>query len=133
MDDYIKRREISLTLNVLARLIKATPVDTGWARANWIPSARRPSRRLSPGITRRDQRQAALGTVQAAQQRGTASLLNELGKPGVVPFFCTNNVPYIGALNNGHSKQAPAGFIQREIVAAVVNERSRAAVVTPAR
>ena len=30
-----------------------------------------------------------------------------------------NNVEYIGALNRGHSKQAPAGFVEAELDAAL--------------
>ena len=26
-----------ITLDVTANLIESTPVDTGWARANWVP------------------------------------------------------------------------------------------------
>ena len=36
------------------------------------------------------------------------------------PIFVTNNVPYIGALNNGHSpQQAQPGFVQRALEKAV--------------
>jgi len=40
----------------------------------------------------------------------------KLTKPNWTVF---NNVEYIGALNEGHSRQAPAKFIQRELAKAI--------------
>ncbi len=30
-------------------------------------------------------------------------------------IFISNNVPYIGRLNNGHSAQAPSGFVEMAV------------------
>ena len=35
----------------------------------------------------------------------------------------TNNLPYIGSLNDGHSKQAPAGFVQMATLAGLAAVR----------
>lgn len=40
---------------------------------------------------------------------------NPTGKIRTPNWSITNNVEYIGALNEGHSRQAPAKFIQQEI------------------
>ena len=40
-------------------------------------------------------------------------------KFGQGKVFVTNNVPYGRELNDGHSRQEPAGFVQRSIVRAL--------------
>tara|TARA_R110002167_G_scaffold93122_2_gene249823 strand:+ start:20235 stop:20648 length:414 start_codon:yes stop_codon:yes gene_type:complete len=109
-----------LTLDVVANLTKApsqggTPVDTGWARANWIANVSSPSTDVvgSPGQA---------GPARAAQ---AASLGRVLGyKLAAGPVFISNNVPYIIRLNDGSSKQAPAGFVQAAIQLAVLQLRA---------
>jgi hypothetical protein len=97
-----------LVIDMHSRLVKSTPVDTGWAANNWIPSVRVP-------VVKTD------GTPEnvssAASDEGAASVL--LWKFFQGPAYITNNVPYINRLNQGSSKQAPAGFIERDILAAV--------------
>lgn len=89
----------ALTLEIDARLRRATPVDTGHARANWVPSIGAPH----------------TGEVQGngAHESGVARIV--AFKLGDGPTFISNNVPYLGRLNDGHSKQAPSGFIERAI------------------
>jgi len=81
----------ALVLEIVANLIKATPVDTGWARANWIPTIGSP----------------ATGT--GGDQSGAAILQFTLDQ---AVMYVANNVPYINVLNYGHSKQAPALFVE---------------------
>lgn len=97
-----------VTLDITANLIRTTPVDTGWARANWIPRIGRPVGR--PAGTR----EAVNTAEQAAGQASIASYRLQNGTTHV-----TNNVPYINRLNMGHSRQAPAGFVQGAIRKAV--------------
>ena len=47
-------------------------------------------------------------------QRGWRIKQNKQGK-----WKITNNVEYIGALNEGHSRQAPVNFIQKEEAKAI--------------
>lgn len=94
-----------IALDVTANLKSTTPVDTGWARSNWIPSV---------GA-------AFGGTV------GSPTAVSGSGGEGRIAgyklsqgsVFISNNVPYIGRLNSGYSKQAPAGFVQRAVEKAV--------------
>lgn len=109
---------IKVVLDSLANLVAApseggTPVDTGWARANWIPSVGQSSRDPvgMPGNA---------GAAASAQQSGSAQVLSYTQGDGKV--FITNNVPYIGALNDGHSKQQPRGFVQRAINKALTQD-----------
>lgn len=88
-------------------LVVSTPVDTGAARSNWIPSLGFPSDSIvSPrGIA------DAIGearTVQATYER-------EDPDQAARPIYITNNLKYVPRLNQGWSRQAPAGFVQRAV------------------
>ena len=102
-----------ITLDVTANLVEMTPVDTGWARNNWVPSIGVP-REESAGSP--DNVAAAF----AGQEAGKAEVAGYRLEQGKV--FVSNNVPYIQTLNNGHSKQAPAGFVQRAARKAVTED-----------
>lgn len=111
-----------LVLDIVANLTKApneggTPVDTGWARANWIPQIGAPVER--PAGSRAA---AEKGSLPSAQQTGVASVATGY-KLARGPIYITNNVPYILRLDQGSSKQAPAGFVRRAIVKAVKGVR----------
>ena len=105
---------VDMTLMIHEGLVRSTPVDTGWAASNWLPSVGKPI-------------EGAAGSRQnvstEAQERGVREIASWKLEKG--PIFIVNNVPYIGDLNNGHSKQAPAGFIEIEIQSAVdkINRR----------
>ena len=110
-----------VVLDVVANLRKAgvdggTPVDTGWARANWIPSHGGDSPTTPAGS------KLSVGVAEAALQAGIGSLLSYKLLSG--PVYVTNNVPYILRLNDGSSTQAAKGFVQAAITAAVVSSSS---------
>ncbi len=115
MNRLTSRVITKITLDVTANLVETTPVDTGWARANWVPSIGQPALRDLPS-TRPDDAQVVAGAV-AEQQTAKAGILGYALKMGRV--FVTNNVPYILDLNDGSSKKAPVGFVQRAIAKAV--------------
>lgn len=102
----------TVTLDVHANLVETTPVDTGWARANWVPRVGQPANEPvgSPGSS-------GVSAARAAAQNGITQVLGYVIQKGSV--FVTNNVPYIERLNDGHSQQEPAGFVQRAIRKAV--------------
>jgi hypothetical protein len=120
LEDFIDKVMRKLTLDIVANLVSApdtgygTPVDTGWARANWVPNIG------SPQTTTEGTREAAeAGSVSTAgQQAGVAKVATSY-KRSQGPIFISNNVPYIVHLNEGSSKQAPKGFVQNAIVKAV--------------
>ena len=101
---------VAIVTKLHAELVTHTPVDTGWARANWVPSvgAPVPAAAGSPGNAGAGQAATATGLAQVHAYR-----LNQ----GIV--YTTNNVPYIIPLNDGHSAQEPAGFVQRAVAEAV--------------
>jgi hypothetical protein len=85
---------------IAEELVPATPVDTGFARANWRPSLNAPA---SVPVSQLDPTGAAtIAKIATVSKRWT---------PGDV-LFITNNAPYIGALNAGSSPQAGPGFVQ---------------------
>ena len=103
-----------LGVNITAELIERTPVDTGWARANWVPSIGAP---VTDNATRRAD-PALVPAQTARQQSGVASVATgyRLSRGAV---FISNNVPYIQVLNGGSSAQAPSGFVQDGIMAGI--------------
>lgn len=85
-------RAVALTVHNTLDL--TTPVDTGRARANWLPSLNTPDVRIvEPSVGKADL-DAAITAYKLADT-----------------IFISNNLPYIRPLNDGHSKQAPAGFV----------------------
>jgi hypothetical protein len=91
-------------------LKRTTPIDTSWARANWLTSIGRP---VAAPVGSPE----SVGTARGAQSAGEARLLVYNVNQGDV--WITNNVPYIKKLNEGHSKQAPAGFVEQAIATAI--------------
>lgn len=105
-----------ITLGIDRRLRRSprsggTPVDTGHARANWIPSVGEPFAGEVPGVS------------SSAHDAGVAAVLGY--KLGDGPAWVTNNVPYILVLNDGWSDQQPAGFIERAIDEALAEAREK--------
>ena len=100
-------RRIALAVN--QTLVLATPVDTGRARANWRVSIDREV----AGEVGHTSPQVTLNENKATIER----------YKGPAPIIVQNNVPYIGALNNGSSAQAPAGFVQKAIQTGVAAAR----------
>lgn len=103
-EDIIKQ----VTLEVTAQLGEDTPVDTGWAQANWVPNIG------SSHIGTVGTKESVTAT---AKEEGIAKVLALYQLPAIV--FVTNNVSYIERLNAGHSDQAPSGYIQVGILKAI--------------
>lgn len=109
-----------LALNVTANLIEDTPVDTGWARANWVPQIGSP-------------RSETVGTRAAAENGQVSTGPQAQGQVDILSYklgptiHISNNVPYIKRLNAGSSTQAPAAFVQSAILRAVNRTVARAA------
>ena len=116
LEGFSSRLIRKITLDVTANLVETTPVDTGWARANWVPSIGFP--RLEPAT---DSPTVAIVPPQViVQKAATAGIFAYRLEQGSV--FVTNNVPYIVELNDGKSTQAPTGFVQAAIRKAVTRD-----------
>lgn len=128
-------------------VVLGTPVDTGKARSNWLVTVGQESfdviEPFAPGeklgIAERANAQAALALGKNALS--TFSLFTAASLPGAPTdlqqfvgisgtnkvIYIQNNVDYIGLLNGGSSKQAPALFVQAAVQAGI--EKARRALV----
>lgn len=123
---YIGGEARKLTLQITANLIESTPVDTGHAKSNWVPSIDSPHEGVAGSKG---------GVNYGAQSAGIAAVMGYgfLSRLWRRKLFVTNNVPYIGKLNEGYSKQAPAMFVEQAIARAIheVNSDIGVRVVNP--
>ena len=88
-----------IALDALRGIVMRTPVDTGRARANW---------QVTIDVAPEDVVDEKDGGGGATISKGIGEL-NSLRPYRVV--WITNNVPYIGELENGSSTQAPGGMV----------------------
>jgi hypothetical protein len=90
-----------ITMEAFERVVLKTPVDTGRARANWSPAVGAPTTASYP-----EKMDKSGGTAIAAAQKAAFDW-NCIGS-----IYLCNNLPYIGALEYGSSRQAPAGMVR---------------------
>lgn len=93
----LEKRVRAVALTVDSTLAVTTPVDTGRARANWLPSLNVPDFR----------------NVEPNGKQSIDPVLSSYKIDDTI--FITNNLPYIQRLNEGYSQQAPAGFVEAAI------------------
>lgn len=105
---------------VARSVIEATPADTGKAKSNWIaqldlPSStqREPHAPGTGGSTAEINSQAAINQALDVIRQYTADQNSSIN--------ITNNLSYIGALNDGHSKQAPADFVRIAVMSGLAS------------
>lgn len=95
---------------VLEKVVRTTPHDTGQARANWqvAISTSKPATAQLLGHVDYD----GDATIAEGKSKiyGTPRALGQT-------IFISNSLDYIKALNDGWSKQAPAGFVQLAVQA----------------
>ena len=99
----VDKRMRALCLEGLGRLMKKTPVRTGRAKANWNTSAGTPDSSVNEGATSAD--------VEAKRAGGMATILATKFFERDEHLFVTNSLPYIEALEGGHSRRAPEGMV----------------------
>lgn len=96
-----------LAFDLFADIVADTPIDTGRAMNNWNISVGTPDRSIT-------EESGSDGSIKGAKQgQAVATLAN-------VPFGSTvwisNSLPYIVSLNEGSSDQAPANFVENNII-----------------
>ena len=116
----VTRTMCRIVLDTTEGLIETTPVLTGWARANWVPSTG------DPVDTTNGSREQV---TTVAQSNGTAQVFAHMASESREPLFVTNNVSYIEKLNAGSSRKAPAGFVDAIVAGAIDKARSRGEIV----
>ena len=120
MNGAISKLCIILSEEVTHNLIDATPVDTGFAETNWIPSIAVPYK----GTASTYEKALNGSTDNGPQRRGLFQL--RLGYNVTKgPIYIVNNVDYISLLNMGYSAQAPSGYVQTAIVQSIVGLNGR--------
>lgn len=90
-------------INTHHEITDTTPVDKGWARGNWQVTTGSP----------------ATGVIGSPDSVGDAGdVLSALAGQNLLDkrTYIVNNVPYIRALNAGHSKQAPKQFVEKALI-----------------
>lgn len=107
---------------VLRSVVENTPVDTGFARSKWTPELDRAFEGLFPA--------RVPGKAGSTAEENAAATI-EAGTPSIEAFdivanreiHITNNAPHIQPLNDGHSKQAPAGFVRMAVMEGLATVR----------
>jgi hypothetical protein len=98
MDTVVQK----VTFEVFRSVILRTPVDTGRARANWMPSVG------SPNLMAHGAPVVDKAGNDAIARAGDVALKTPAGNI----TYLTNTLPYIRRLEYGYSKQAPAGMVR---------------------
>lgn len=97
VEEEVGKRLRIISMALLSEIVTRSPVDTGRFRANNQISLGAPDY----GVTAEVDKSGASTT-----QQGSAVIAR--GQPYSV-IYIQNNLPYAESLENGHSKQAPAG------------------------
>lgn len=102
----------AVVLELFIGVVLDTPVDTGQARANWLPSRGTPVTNIIPWT----------GGVSGATSMATTAIKATAArsKAGEITYL-SNNLPYIVPLERGHSMQAPSGMVRRNLNRVRVN------------
>lgn len=89
-----------ITFDMHGDIMRRTPVDTGRARSNWFATVGSPSAEVD---------------VHGSGKKGEVipqPPAPRLEIDGTQDTYIINNLPYIKALDEGHSKQAPNGMVK---------------------
>jgi hypothetical protein len=96
-----------------ATVVDTTRVDTGLARSNWRATISAPASGIippfSPGNKLGMSETANAGAAKAFQKQH----IERFDASKHVSIFITNNVPYIGILNNGGRNVAPGLMVEQ--------------------
>ena len=119
---FTAKETLGLALDIQANLQEDTPRDTSWARANWVLSSGAPH--IDPAVAEvTDPTPSQVAGAMAKQIEAANEVASYTLADGAI--FTTNNVPYIGALNNGWSpQQASPAFIQRSVGRALMEREA---------
>jgi len=105
LDDFITEDKQKVGAFIDRELVQETPKHTVQAAGNWLVTVGSPSN-ATPNTNSASaaiaQGQAAINSLRPRQK-----------------LYIQNNTPYIQRLDEGHSLQAPSGFVQRIITRAV--------------
>lgn len=113
-------RRVALTVD--AAVVLGTPVDTGRAKSNWIVQiGSAPTSVIDAYVPGESGSTEASNIAAATAQAESVISGYQSGRDWEI--YISNNLPYIQALNDGHSSQAPAQFIEEAVAEAVAAAR----------
>lgn len=116
LDKFTSFKIRQLASEISSELTENTPVDLGWARANWVANLNSPV--VNTESLSKEDRKAKLNAQRARQSTAIVRIITTY-TVNQGEIFISNGVPYILRLNEGSSKQAPRNFIQDAIRDAV--------------
>ena len=101
----VSRTVIKTAIAINQAVVISTPVDTGHARVNWQLGISTPVRSINPATDPSGAATIALNNAKAMTRKDGQDI------------YISNNIDYIGFLNEGSSAQAPAGFVEIAVLA----------------
>jgi hypothetical protein len=104
-------RDVAMAVDAV--VVVSTPIRTGRARANWQPALDQ----IPTGVRYPSPLKPPTPDSGAQESIDTARDVISQYKAGQT-IHITNNLPYIKKLNEGSSDFAPAGFVEKAVVAA---------------
>ena len=107
LGEFVLTIERNVIYEVGERVVRKTPVDTGYARGNW-----------TPGINARPVRATTTldpGAVATPAKINALAAILRLGDT----FYITNNASYIQLLNEGYSPQAGINYVRDAVAEGV--------------
>lgn len=93
----------TFAIEIFSSVVKKTPVDTGRARGNWTVSK---GSKETGETNRTDKKKYGSSSAYENTEKKKLGSLN-----GDESIYIQNNLPYIKALEYGHSKQAANGMV----------------------
>lgn len=108
----VNELKIAVAREVLESLLEDTPVDTSAAVSNWQVALNNPVTSEIPAYF-----VGKFGSTESASRSAALRLgltLIKTAKPNDT-IIISNLLDYIGYLNDGHSQQAAAGFVQTAV------------------
>lgn len=106
LPEHANTIKIRTALDLMNRIVLKTPVDTGRARGNWQLTQRSPAEDMVPETSAKvsSSETPPSAILMEAEQTASGSQLGD-------DIWISNNLPYIEALEEGHSQQAPHGMV----------------------
>lgn len=104
---WTKAQVYGVASKLAQSLYDHTPVDTGYARSNWVAA----HEIVNDTVGSKEQ-------VDNGRFLSSLAMLNATASVDVMSgliIYVSNPVPYMGRLNDGWSAQAPAGFIEAAV------------------
>jgi hypothetical protein len=111
------KRVRATALAIDGAVVIATPVDEGRARSNWQVSIDSTIDTVREAYAPGSEGSTGGANARAAIEQGRRAI--EGFGPDNKEIHITNNLPYIRPLNDGHSAQAPANFVEQAVAVGV--------------